>query len=109
MPATFGNFSPSDLAEARSAVIEDRQILSGTPVFRGTRVPVRDVVASLDQGYSVEEVLMDYPSLDRRKVELAEIWWANADPAQKEPRRGAKPDPDTEVIRHRAARRERPC
>ncbi len=35
------------LAAARKAVVEDPEILSGTPVFKGTRVPVRDVAASV--------------------------------------------------------------
>jgi hypothetical protein len=38
------------LAEARAIVIEDPEILSGTPVIRGTRIPVYDIACKPHQG-----------------------------------------------------------
>ena len=40
------------LSEARQMVVEDPEILSGTPVIRGTRVPVHDVAAQVGCGSS---------------------------------------------------------
>ncbi len=51
------------LEEAREMVVEDPEILSGTPVIRGTRVPVHDVVAAFDAGALADEILECYPSL----------------------------------------------
>lgn len=38
------------LAQARQMVVEDPKILSGTPVIKGTRVPLYDVAAAVDLG-----------------------------------------------------------
>ncbi len=48
----------------------DPEILSGTPVICGTRVPVYDVAASVAAGIPVERILSSYPSLKRKQVEL---------------------------------------
>jgi uncharacterized protein (DUF433 family) len=45
-------------------------VMSGMPVFRGTRVPIEAVIVDLAGGSSLEEVLKDYPTLDRNDVEL---------------------------------------
>jgi len=43
----------------------DPDILGGTPVFAGTRVPVRTVFDYLADGCSMEEVLENFPSVRR--------------------------------------------
>ena len=74
------------LARAREAVIEDPEILSGTPVFKGTRVPVYDVAAMVEADVSTEEILDTYPSLKNWQVELAPVY-ARAVPPKGRPRR----------------------
>jgi uncharacterized protein (DUF433 family) len=74
------------LAEAESMVVEDPEILSGTPVIRGTRVPVHSVAALFDDGMSVEEILQVYPSLTELQVELASLY-AKAVPQRGRPKR----------------------
>lgn len=74
------------LSEARQMVVEDPEILSGTPVIRGTRVPVHDVAARLDAGVPMERILRSYPSLNASQVELASIY-AKAAPQRGRPRR----------------------
>ena len=39
--------------------------LSGTPVFAGTRVPVKTLVDCLEAGDSLDEFLADFPSVSR--------------------------------------------
>lgn len=39
------------------------------PVIAGTRVPVRTVLASLEEGMTVEEILTDFPTLSREAVQ----------------------------------------
>lgn len=46
-------------------VISDPEILGGTPVFGGTRVPVRIIFEHLEAGDSLEVFLADFPSVSR--------------------------------------------
>ncbi len=48
-------------------VISDPEILGGTPVFIGTRVPVRVIFEHLEAGDSLEVFLVDFPSSCRRR------------------------------------------
>jgi uncharacterized protein (DUF433 family) len=73
------------LHAAQDIVVTDPEILSGTPVIRGTRVPVYDVAASVASGIPVERILSAYPSLKRKQVELAAIY-VEANPQRGRPR-----------------------
>ena len=46
-------------------IVRDPLILGGEPVFRGTRIPVAHVAALLRKGSRPEEILEDFPSLNR--------------------------------------------
>jgi len=46
----------------------DPGILSGTPVFLGTRVPVRSLIEHLEGGYTLDEYLDDFPSVRREQA-----------------------------------------
>lgn len=46
----------------------DPDILGGTPVFKGTRVPVRTLFEYLENDYSLEEFLECFPSVSREAV-----------------------------------------
>ena len=52
-------------------IIRDTGICGGEPVFKGTRVTLRTVLASLADGDSVEEILADFPSLKAEDVQAA--------------------------------------
>ena len=43
-------------------------ILGGTPVFRGTRVPVRNLIDCLESGDSIDLFLYDFPTVNREQV-----------------------------------------
>lgn len=43
----------------------DPEILGGTPVFRGTRVPVKTLFEYLENSYSLDEFLECFPSVTR--------------------------------------------
>lgn len=43
----------------------DPEIVSGTPVFRGTRVPVQTLFDYLADGYTLDEILENFPSVRR--------------------------------------------
>jgi len=73
------------LSRARELVVEDSAILSGTPVIKGTRVPVYDVAAAAARGLTIEEIHEDYPSVDHEKIALA-ILYARATPQRGRPK-----------------------
>ncbi len=43
-------------------------ILGGTPVFAGTRVPVRTLIEHLEAGDRLDEFLEDFPSVSRQQA-----------------------------------------
>jgi uncharacterized protein (DUF433 family) len=49
-------------------IISDPDILSGTPVFFGTRVPVKNLTDYLEAGDSIDDFLEDFPSVSRAQV-----------------------------------------
>jgi uncharacterized protein (DUF433 family) len=50
----------------RSSVVHsDPDILGGTPVFVGTRVPVQALIDYLEGGHPLEEFLDDFPTVSR--------------------------------------------
>ena len=44
-------------------------ILGGTPVFAGTRVPVKTLFDYLEEGETLDEFLDDFPSVSRDQVD----------------------------------------
>ncbi|MGA2177384.1 MAG: DUF433 domain-containing protein [Verrucomicrobiota bacterium] len=54
-----------DLAEVFHS---DPEIMGGTPVFTGTRVPVQNLVDYLEGGESIEDFLAGFPTVKRQQV-----------------------------------------
>ncbi len=55
--------------ELRKVVSRDPEVHSGDLVFAGTRVPVDTLVDYLKADHSVEEFLIDFPSVERWQIE----------------------------------------
>jgi len=56
------------------AVSIDKEVLGGTPVFIGTRVPIQTLFDYFEGGDSLEEFLDDYPSVIKKNaVEVLEM------------------------------------
>lgn len=49
-------------------VHSDPEILGGTPVFAGTRVPLQNLIDYLEGGHPLDEFLEDFPSVSREQV-----------------------------------------
>lgn len=49
----------------KQLITVDPEIHSGTPVFAGTRVPVKTLFDHLEAGHSLEVFLSDFPSVSR--------------------------------------------
>ncbi len=56
------------MPDLASVIRSDPAILGGTPVFIGTRVPVRILIEYLTAGDSVDKFLDSYPSVLREQV-----------------------------------------
>lgn len=57
--------------EIKQRIVRDAKICGGEPVFKGTRVTLRTVLASLADGDSVETVLSAFPSLNADDIRAA--------------------------------------
>ena len=62
------------LQRAENMIVSDPEIMRGTPVYRGTRIPVELIADMLIQGAKPEEILEGYPALDKERVELAPLY-----------------------------------
>ncbi len=60
-----------------SVVHSDPDILGGTPVFVGTRVPVQALIDYIEGGHSLNEFLDDFPTV-AREVAIAALEQAKA-------------------------------
>ena len=56
------------MSQRRVAVHSDPEILGGTPVFVGTRVPVKALLDYLEGGHRLDDFLDDFPSVTREQV-----------------------------------------
>jgi uncharacterized protein (DUF433 family) len=52
-------------------IVRDPSILSGEPVFRGTRVPFRSLTDYLEHGRTLDEFLDDFPGVTREAAVAA--------------------------------------
>ena len=59
------------LAQFEQRLIRDPQICGGETVFKGTRVTLRTVLASLAAGDTPEAILADFPSLKPEDIKAA--------------------------------------
>lgn len=62
------------LAHIEKMVVSDPEIMRGTPVFKGTRIPVDLVADMLAQGATMQEILEGYPTLNKEKIALAPLY-----------------------------------
>lgn len=51
-------------------ISSDPDVMGGTPVFAGTRVPVESLIAHLKAGDTLEDFIEGSPSVSRRQAEM---------------------------------------
>ncbi len=56
----------------RNLIERTNDILGGTPVFGGTRVPVQTLIDYLEGGHSLDEFLDDFPTVERQQA--VDVW-----------------------------------
>lgn len=52
-------------------IVRNPQVLGGTPVFRGTRVPFQALLDYLEGGQTLNEFLDDFPTVSREAAVAA--------------------------------------
>ena len=56
------------MKDLKGIVHSDPEIMGGTPVFVGTRVPLQNLIDALEGGESVEDFLEGFPSVTRSQA-----------------------------------------
>ena len=56
------------MAMQKSFVSRSPEILGGTPVFAGTRVPIQTLIEYLEAGESIDDFLKGFPTVSREQV-----------------------------------------
>jgi uncharacterized protein (DUF433 family) len=54
-----------DVGTMQGAITRDAEVMHGTPVFRGTRVPVKTLFDYLEHGDSLDDFLEGFPTVSR--------------------------------------------
>ena len=54
--------------ELQGVIQADPAIMGGTPVFMGTRVPLQNLIDSLEGGQSIQDFLTAFPTVQRQQV-----------------------------------------
>ena len=49
-------------------ITSSSKVMGGTPVFKGTRVPMQTLIDYLESGASIEEFLKGYPTVSKKQV-----------------------------------------
>lgn len=65
-----------ELERATRVIESGPEIMQGTPLFRGTRIPVYLIAEMVEGGVSTEEIVDGYPSLTRDMIEHAKVYAA---------------------------------
>ncbi len=63
------------MADAEERIVVNPKIMGGKPVIKGTRIPVYFILELIANGWSIDDILKEYPHLTREDV-LAAIRYA---------------------------------
>ena len=56
---------------SNAVIHSDSEILGGTPVFAGTRVPFQTLIDYLEAGHPLSDFLKDFPTVTRKQAQAA--------------------------------------
>jgi uncharacterized protein (DUF433 family) len=56
---------------AKQVIVSDPDVMGGTPCFRGTRVPFKNLIDYLEGGHSLGEFLRQFPTVTQEMAVLA--------------------------------------
>ena len=70
----------------RRQIVSDPEILSGTPVFLGTRISLHHVAGLIRKGASDTELAEDFPSLNKDDFDYAREYARTHEPSNRSPK-----------------------
>jgi uncharacterized protein (DUF433 family) len=53
------------MAVVTSVIVSDAEVMNGTPCFRGTRVPLQNLMDYIERGHPLAAFLEDFPTVSR--------------------------------------------
>jgi uncharacterized protein (DUF433 family) len=56
------------IMQTQELIVSSPDILGGTPVFAGTRVPIKNLTDYIEAGGTLNEFLEDFPSVSREQA-----------------------------------------
>ena len=62
---------PMSMSEENPTISRDPDVMSGAPVFAGTRVPFQALLDYLEAGEPLSEFLEDFPTVSRKQANAA--------------------------------------
>jgi uncharacterized protein (DUF433 family) len=62
------------LESMKKRIVSDPDILNGTPVFRGTRIPLDHIAGLIRKGVPLREITEDYSSLSKQDISYARVF-----------------------------------
>ena len=65
------NFVTLNMNRVKRLITIDKEIVSGEPVFKGTRVPVQNLFDYLEGGASLKDFFIDFPSVTKKQAQEA--------------------------------------
>ena len=68
IPQNGVNLSKEEVKYQATIISKDPEILGGTPVFSGTRVPVRILFEHLEAGDSLDDFIESFPTVTRNQA-----------------------------------------
>jgi len=66
--------TPETMEDLLRRITFDKDILTGKPIIRGMRISVDVILELLAKGATVEEILEDYPQLERDDLQAALLY-----------------------------------
>ncbi len=114
VPFSFGEIELGNIARFaldRAAAVEranrnvtvDPGVMGGMPVFKGTRVPIENIVGSKAAGISDDRLIESYPFLTPERIEDAEIY-QQVHPRRGRPRKLGEMHPDWKIQHSKVVR-----
>jgi uncharacterized protein (DUF433 family) len=82
-----------EVAQAEALVATDVEVMGGTPVFVGSRLPLDVILSSLAKGVPLDRLKMSYPFLTAVHIQAAFVY-TNVHPTRGRPRRLAELNPE---------------
>lgn len=105
MPYVLGAYARAmEVDQAAALVTTDPEVLGGTPVFAGTRLPLDVVLSSLAKGIDLERLRASYSFLTEAHVQAAKVY-EQVHPRRGRPRRLSEMNPEVPRRVTRIARR----